>query len=586
MGRFSWGASAKNRDMRVSRKDIPTSPVQEEAEAAKSGDYSTKGTLPKYVWVLGLFVTALFAYSIEVTPARISNAIWFNHLFSEYRPPRRTHMNLTHSRKSFLSKTVRDPIDLWSPPPDNGWKPCLIHTDFESGSDNGYLQVMCSGGLFQIHICVCNAVAVAKLVNATLLIPYFRKSLVWKDPSQFGDIYDTDHFIAYFEKDLRIVRQLPEEYAWSVPDLYAERCLERPNCLTYVRKHSTMNWYLEKVPPLLQTHGVAVLDGPTQYSGWDHKLTFEGLPVHITQLRCRANFEGLQFVPAIQEFGKLLVNRIRAKSLAVQSPNLAPQMTAPQPWWSTQNNEETLSGSEMLSGNSGDQVHRYLGLHVRFEKDMIAHSACYYGGGRAEKRALAAFRAKIWRGGVSKTRYKPEALRMNGSCPLTPDEMGLLLSGLGFPISTPVYMASKNLYGGVARIKPLKEIFPILESKYTLASTKELRPFLPYSHKLAALDFLVLLNSDVFMSNAAGNFPNVLSGQRTFYGPRKSIHADKRLLAHLFSKSSISWLEFSSQVTEGHLSRLGSPVRRMPKYSIFRYPAPDCMCQEPKQAVG
>lgn len=54
-------------------------------------------------------------------------------------------------------------------------------------------------------------------------------------------------------------------------------------------------------------------------------------------------------------------------------------------------------GSEMLSGNSGDQVHRYLGLHVRFEKDMIAHSACYYGGGRAEKRALAAFRAKIWR---------------------------------------------------------------------------------------------------------------------------------------------------------------------------------------------
>lgn len=40
---------------------------------------------------------------------------------------------------------------------------------------------------------------------------------------------------------------------------------------------------------------------------------------------------------------------------------------------------------------------RYLGLHVRFEKDMIAHSACYYGGGRAEKRALAAFRAKVWK---------------------------------------------------------------------------------------------------------------------------------------------------------------------------------------------
>lgn len=44
---------------------------------------------------------------------------------------------------------------------------------------------------------------------------------------------------------------------------------------------------------------------------------------------------------------------------------------------------------------------------------------------------------------MSKTLYKPENLRMNGSCPLTPDEMGLLLSGLGFSNHTPVYMASK-----------------------------------------------------------------------------------------------------------------------------------------------
>jgi hypothetical protein len=84
-------------------------------------------------------------------------------------------------------------------------------------------------------------------------------------------------------------------------------------------------------------HGVAVLDGPTQYSGWDHKLTFEGLPEHITKLRCRANFEGLQFVPAIQEFGKMLVDRLRAKGFLVQSPILTPSQTsAPQPWWSAQ----------------------------------------------------------------------------------------------------------------------------------------------------------------------------------------------------------------------------------------------------------
>lgn len=70
--------------------------------------------------------------------------------------------------------------------------------------------------------------------------------------SQFGDIYDVDHFISYFKNDVQIIRQLPEEYAWSTADLYAEHCLERPNCLTFVAKHTTTSWYLEKLPPLLE----------------------------------------------------------------------------------------------------------------------------------------------------------------------------------------------------------------------------------------------------------------------------------------------------------------------------------------------
>lgn len=81
---------------------------------------------------------------------------------------------------------------------------------------------------------------------------------------------------------------------------------------------------------------MAVIDG------FDHKLTFEGLPSHITKLRCRANFEGLRFVPAIQELGKRLVHRMKAKGLLYQSyiPVASegtakfPQKSAHQPWWS------------------------------------------------------------------------------------------------------------------------------------------------------------------------------------------------------------------------------------------------------------
>ena len=70
------------------------------------------------------------------------------------------------------------------------------------------------------------------------------------------------------------------------------------------------------------------------------------------------------------------------------------------------------------------------------------------------------------------------------------------------------------------------------------------------------------------------------TGQRTFLGPRKSIHPDKAALFKLFSNASISWNEFSSSVGLIHKDRQGSPYPRNERYSVFRYPAPDCMCSK------
>lgn len=83
---------------------------------------------------------------------------------------------------------------------------------------------------------ICNAVAVAALLNATLVLPRFLYSNVWKDPryfkllktskfieknclliylkcvicSQFGDIYQEDHFIEYLKDEVNIVKDLPQ----------------------------------------------------------------------------------------------------------------------------------------------------------------------------------------------------------------------------------------------------------------------------------------------------------------------------------------------------------------------------------------
>lgn len=79
-------------------------------------------------------------------------------------------------------------------------------------------------------------------------------------------------------------------------------------------------------------------------------------------------------------------------------------------------------------------------------QDMAAHSACDFGGGKAEKLALAKYRQAIWQGRVLNSQFTDEELRSQGRCPLTPEEIGLLLAALGFDNSTRLYLASHKVF--------------------------------------------------------------------------------------------------------------------------------------------
>lgn len=78
-------------------------------------------------------------------------------------------------------------------------------------------------------------------------------------------------------------------------------------------------------------------------------------------------------------------------------------------------------------------------------QDMAAHSACDFGGGKAEKLALAKYRQTIWQGRVLNSQFTDEELRNQGRCPLTPEEIGLLLAALGFDNTTRLYLASHKV---------------------------------------------------------------------------------------------------------------------------------------------
>lgn len=108
----------------------------------------------------------------------------------------------------------------------------------------------------------------------------------------------------------------------------------------------------------------------------------------------------------------------------------------------------------------------------------------------------------------------PEKARRQGRCPLTPEEVGLMLRALGYGEDVHIYVASGEVYGGEETLAPLKALFPNFYSKDTIASKAELEPFSTYSSRMAALDFIVCDESDVFVTNNNGNMAKILAGRR------------------------------------------------------------------------
>ncbi|WOK94261.1 hypothetical protein Cni_G02963 [Canna indica] len=490
------------------------------------------------VILLPAFVPELFSPLGNASPS----------IFSEWNTPKPRHLSLL---KGALQRqtSIYQHSELWAPLEPQGWKPCIKSTSTSSlpSKSNGYIQVFLDGGLNQQRMGICDAVAVAKILNATLIIPHLEVNPVWKDSSSFEEIFDVDHFIGTLDKEISIARDLPKEYSWSTREYYAVGI--RATRVKTAPSHASANWYLENVLPVLESYGIAAI------SPFSHRLAFDNLPGDIQRLRCKVNFQALVFVPHITALGEALVKRLRSPV-----------------------HKKTDEYIKEVVDENGQNSGKFAVLHLRFDKDMAAHSACEFGGGRAERLALAKYRQVIWQGRVSKSQFTDEELRSQGRCPLTPEEIGLLLAALGFDDSTRLYLASHKVYGGEARISSLRKLFPLMDDKKSLATEEELTKVEGKASLLAAVDYLVSMHSDVFISASPGNMHNAVLGYRT-YNNLKTIRPNMGLLGQLFLNKSVGWSEFQQEVQAGHRTRQGQIRIRKPKQSIYTYPAPDCMCE-------
>ncbi|KMT20000.1 hypothetical protein BVRB_1g000230 [Beta vulgaris subsp. vulgaris] len=487
-----------------------------------------------FLYLLGLILCArplsLFFFSVNPPGSLyLSHHIFHNlrlHILNDFSPP---------IQLSTLWKYKKLKIE----------KPCKITNAgmrMETSQNNGYLIVEANGGLNQQRSSICNAVAVAGFLNATLVIPRLEYHNVWMDPSPFDAIYDEQHFVNTLNGFVRVARELPlilmEQYDNNISNVP----------IIQVPAWSSISYYLEEVFPILRNQGLV------RIAPFANRLSMY-LPPDIQFLRCLANYKALKFASPISTLAKKIIKRMMEKSPRTDG--------------------------------------KYVSVHLRFEEDMVAFSCCLYDGGEEERLAMDSVREKGWRGKFRRRSsvINPGLNRISGKCPLTPVEVGMMLRGMGFDNKTLIYMASGKLYQEERHLAPLLEMFPLLYTKESLATKEELAYFKGYSSRLAALDYVVCLFSEVFLTTQGGNFPHFLMGHRRYLygGHAKTIKPDKQKLVLLFHNTSISWQEIKDQV-KGMLvesNREGLMMPRIKKSSrhnsIYKYPFPQCRCLQEGQ---
>ncbi|KAJ0742104.1 putative GDP-fucose protein O-fucosyltransferase [Helianthus annuus] len=384
---------------------------------------------------------------------------------------------------------------------------------------NRYLLIATSGGLNQQRTGITDAVVAARILNATLVIPKLDQKSFWKDSSTFSEIFDVDWFITHLSRDVKVIKELPRK---GGKDWI-------PYNMRVPRKCNERCYQIRVLPVLMKKNAV-------QLSKFDYRLA-NRLETDLQKLRCRVNYHALKFTDPINRMGQKLVNRMRKLGK------------------------------------------HYIALHLRFEPDMLAFSGCYYGGGEKERRELGKIR-KRWKTLHSNN---PDKERRQGRCPLTPEEVGLMLRALGYNKGVHLYVASGEVYGGDETLAPLRALFPNIHSKDTIATKQELEPFSAFSSRMAALDFIVCDESDVFVTNNNGNMAKILAGRRRYFGHKPTIRPNAKKLYRLFlNRENTTWEEFSSKVRSRQRGFMGEPKEVRPGRGEFHENPATCICEDPQ----
>ncbi|CAJ1951263.1 unnamed protein product [Sphenostylis stenocarpa] len=236
-------------------------------------------------------------------------------------------------------------VDIWNVRRLVEWRPCNWwlqgHQTALPLETNGYIRVDCYGGLNQMRRDFCDGVGIARLLNATLVLPKFEVASYWNETSGFADVYDVDYFIEHMNGFVKVVKELPPEVASKEP-VHVD-CSKRKGQFDYVES---------VLPSLLKHKYISITPAMSQRR--------DRYPLYAKAALCQACYKALRL----------------SRSLEVKASQLLDAIPKP-----------------------------FLSLHLRFEPDMVAYSQCEYRGlSPASMKAIEAAQVdrKPWTGDLAR----------------------------------------------------------------------------------------------------------------------------------------------------------------------------------------
>ncbi|XP_057539216.1 O-fucosyltransferase 20-like [Amaranthus tricolor] len=419
-----------------------------------------------------------------------------------------------------------DSSSFWKQPDSFGYRPCLTFSQEYRGTSpeilkdrTKYLMVVVSGGMNQQRNQIVDAVVIARILGAALVVPVLQVNIVWGDESEFSDIFDLEHFKRTLAEDVRIVSSLPSTHLRIKPPEESQTPF-----------HATPRWIRQHYHGKLRRYGVLLL------RGLDSRLS-KDLPSDLQKLRCKVAFHALKFASHILHFG----NKI-AKRMSHKGP--------------------------------------YVALHLRMEKDVWIRTGCSPGLSSDYDNMIENERKQRPKLLTAKSNMTSHDRKLAGLCPLNALEVARLLKALGAPKNARIYWAGGDPLGGKDALLALTTEFPYFYNKEDLAIPGELAPFAKKASFMAAIDFIVCEQSDVFIPSHGGNMGHALQGLRAYAGHKKLITPNKRHMLPYFLNTSLPEMEFNKIVKELHRDSLGKLELRTskPDRDVTKYPVPECMC--------